>query len=92
MHRDKPKMRGAGLIVSNFTDQRDGYLALSTGQVDEDNAKVSIHPQGPSQSYSYTSQPDNLTIPVGDVLTKVDPRTIGHTVCTHSTHLYVPVS
>ncbi len=56
---DKPKMRGAGLIVSNFTDQRDGYLALSTGQVDEDNLKVSVHPQGPSQSY--IARPRNKT-------------------------------
>ncbi len=68
MHMDKPKMRGAGLIVSPLTDQRDGYLALSTG---EDNVKVSIlHPQGSSRSFSYTSQQDILTIPVGDVLSK----------------------
>ena len=47
-------------------------------QVSEDSEQVRVsflHPNGPSRSFKYPARPDILTIPVGDVLTRVDPRT-----------------
>lgn len=52
-------------------------------EVNEDKREVKVsflHPQGPSRSFRYPAQSDILSIPVADVLTKVDPRTAtGHT-------------
>jgi len=47
-------------------------------QLSEDSEQVRVsffQPYGPSQAFKYPARPDVLTIPVGDVLTRVDPRT-----------------
>ena len=47
-------------------------------QVSKDSEQVRVsflYPNGPSRSFKYPARPDILTIPVGDVLTRVDPRT-----------------
>ena len=42
-----------------------------------DEVKVSfLHPNGPSRSFRYPHRPDILNIPLSDILTKVDPRTV----------------
>ena len=44
-------------------------------QVSEDSEHVRVsflHPNGPSRAFKYPARPDILTIPVGDVLTRVD--------------------
>ena len=42
-----------------------------------DAVKVSfLHPNGPSRSFRYPHRPDILNIPLSDILTKVDPRTV----------------
>ena len=42
-----------------------------------DAVKVSfLHPNGPSRSFRYPYTPDILNIPLSDILTKVDPRTV----------------
>ena len=52
-------------------------------EVNEDKREVKVsflHPRRPSRSFRYPAQSDILSIPVADVLTKVDPRTAtGHT-------------
>ncbi len=66
-----------GFITCVYDDQ---WWVACTIQVDEDNVKVTfLHPQGPSRSFRYPSRPDILTIPIAEVLTKVDPRTRGRT-------------
>ena len=54
-------------------------------QVSEDSEQVRVsflHPHGPSRSFKYPARLDILTIPVGDVLTRVDPRTAKGCTCT----------
>jgi hypothetical protein len=46
--------------------------------VNENSMKVTfsfLHPHGPSPSYVYPQQPDILSIPLTELLMKVDPRT-----------------
>ena len=47
--------------------------------IDEISREIKINflcPQGPSQSFKYPAKQNTLVIPVKDVLTKVDPRTV----------------
>ncbi len=48
-------------------------------QVDADHDEVTVnflHPHGPSRSFRYPQVQDILSIPMSDILTKVDPRTV----------------
>ena len=47
--------------------------------VDTENAEVKLtylYPNGPSRSFKYPSVPDILTVPLTDILTKVNPKTM----------------
>ena len=44
-------------------------------QVSKDSEQVHVSFLHPSRAFKYPARPDILTIPVGDVLTRVDPRT-----------------
>ncbi len=46
-----------------------------------------LHPRGPASSYKYPSPPDTLTIPVSDILTKVDAKTATGRTYNHNTKL-----
>ena len=64
-----------GFVTCAYDD--DWWLACVL-RLNEDSEEVSVsflHPQGPSRSFKYPPTPDVLNIPVGDVLTLVDPRT-----------------
>ena len=66
--------------ISGFvTCEYDGQWWLTCVlDTDSDNGEVKVtflHPHGPSRSFKYPSIPDILTVPVSDILTKVNPRT-----------------
>ena len=47
-------------------------------EVDNDYSEVKVqllHPHGPSRSFKYPPTPDIQTVPMADILTKVDLRT-----------------
>ena len=58
------------------------WLALVL-ETDKENAELKVtflHPQGPSHSFKYPTQPDILVVPSSDILTKVNAKTAtGHT-------------
>lgn len=64
-----------GFVTCLFDDE---WWVECVLQVSEDNEYVRVsfhHPCGPSRSFKYPARPDILTLPVENVLTKVDPRT-----------------
>ena len=64
-----------GFVTCVYQNQ---WWVACTIQLDEENIKVSfLHPHGPSRSFRYPSTPEILTIPIGDILTKVDPKSRG---------------
>ena len=64
-----------GFITCIYDDQWWVACVLQTEATDE--IKVSfLHPNGPSCSFKYPHTPDILNIPLTDILTKVDPRTL----------------
>ena len=53
------------------------WLALVL-ETDKENAELKVtflHPQGPSHSFKYPTQPDILVVPSSDILTKVNAKT-----------------
>ena len=64
-----------GFITCIYDDQWWVACVLQT----EVNGEVKVsflHPNGPSLSFRYPHRPDILNIPLSDILSKVDPRTI----------------
>ena len=62
-----------GLVTCLYDEE---WWVACVLQVSEDSEQVHVsflHPHGPSRSYPARS--NILTIPVGDILTRVDPRT-----------------
>ena len=62
--------------ISGFACNRKWWIAC-VSEVDNDNSevKVLLHPNGPSRSFKYPPTPDIQTVPMADILTKVDLRT-----------------
>lgn len=64
-----------GFITCIYDDQ--WWVACVLQTEANDAVKVSfLHPNGPSRSFRYPHRPDILNIPLSDILTKVDPRTV----------------
>ena len=64
-----------GFIMCIYDDQWWVACVLQT----EVNGEVKVsflHPNGPSRSFRYPHRPDILNIPLSDILSKVDPRTV----------------
>ena len=64
-----------GFITCIYDDQWWVACVLQT----EVNGEVKVsflHPNGPSRSFRYPHRPDILNIPLSDILSKVDPRTV----------------
>ena len=55
-----------------------GWWLAYVLEVDSENFEVKLtflHPQGSARSYKYPTIPDILSIPISDILSKVNPRT-----------------
>ena len=71
-----------GFVACMYNEE---WWVVCVLQVPEDGEQVRVsflHPYGPSRSFKYPARLDILTIPVGDVLTRVDSRTAKGCTCT----------